>query len=99
MDTLSVTNLGVLLEGLGLNAIPHFTAADIQNNPLDIARCYLADIISGLVSCNRDVAFDSIQSTNGITDGDLAIKLPKLSHTANYDDFADDLKKKVRQIL
>jgi arginyl-tRNA synthetase len=96
MGTLSVADLDALLGGLGLNVpIPQFPAADIQNKPLDIARSYLADIVCGLVSCDRDVAFNSIQPTNSITGGDLAIRLPKLSHTTDYDDFALELKKKV----
>jgi arginyl-tRNA synthetase len=97
MATLTVGDLESLLGRLGMNLpVPEFPGVNIQNNPLDIVRSYLADILCGLTSCNRDVAFHSIQPASGIADGDVAIRLPIIKHTADYDEFGLDLKKKVR---
>ena len=100
MATVSVADLEVLLGGLDVNVpVPQFAAADILNNPLDVARCYLADTVCSLVSCSRDTAFNSVQPANGIADSDLAIRLPMIGHNMNYADFGLDLKMKVWQIL
>jgi hypothetical protein len=100
MATMSIADLEALLGGLDVNVpVPQFAAADILNNPLDVARCYLADIICSLVLCSRDTALKCIQPANGVADGDLAIRLPMIEHKTNYEDFGLDLKKKVWQAL
>jgi hypothetical protein len=77
--TLTITELEVLLGRLGLKVpIPHFEAPDVLSKPLDIGRCYFADILSSLVDGNPKNAYGSILSPGDIYNGDLAVVLPKL---------------------
>jgi len=97
MSTLTTTDLESLLVALGLKTpIPYFPAADVLNKPLDIARSYLADCLSGYVECDPQIAYNSIQWPNNIYTGDLSVILPKIKPGADPDELAFDLMKKVR---
>jgi hypothetical protein len=99
MATLTITGLEELLRALGMKVpIPHFAAANVLNKPLDIGRCYFADILSSLVECDLVNAFKSIQWPGGIDSGDLAVILPKLSHGSDANVLAFDLVQKVRSL-
>ena len=84
MTTLTIADLEALLGVLGLNMpIPHLSAANVLNKPLDIGRSYFADILCSLIDCDAKTAYNSIQWPGHISNGDFAIILPKLSRGAN----------------
>jgi arginyl-tRNA synthetase len=96
MTTLTIPELEAHLAGLGVKIpIPQFQAADVNNKPLDIARVYLADILSSLAECDLDVAYKSIYWPNNIFNGDLVVILPKLSRDADPKAVALSLTEKV----
>jgi arginyl-tRNA synthetase len=96
MSTPSSTELENLLGELGLKTpVPYFSDTDVLNKPLDIARCYLADILASLVDCDAHTAYSSIQWPNNIYNGDLSIVLPKLKPGADSKVLAFDLQTKV----
>lgn len=79
LSTLSVDGLQHLLGGLGLEGpIPPFPEADISSRAKDIYHSYLADVLLKLVDCDAHVAYEAIQSSTEISNGDLVIVLPKL---------------------
>jgi arginyl-tRNA synthetase len=97
MSTLDLPGLAKILEGLGLGPIPQFSEAHLLNNPLDIGRSYLADILSRLVGCDPIPAYNSIQLPYDIYNGNLMVPLPKLCRGADWRSaFASDLIEKVR---
>jgi hypothetical protein len=58
MTTLTIADLEAFLGGLGLNMpIPHFSAANVLNKPLDIGRSYFADILCSLIDCDAKAAY------------------------------------------
>ena len=92
MATLTVTALEAFLGSLGMTVpIPQFQAADVLNKPLDIGRCYFADILSSLVETDAVNAYKSLQWPGDIFNGDLAVILPKLRHGSKAIEFAFDL--------
>jgi hypothetical protein len=72
-----------------------FDISQALANPLDLYRSYLATILAGLVGCNEEDAFKSIQWPNNIFNGDLAVVLPKLQPGAKADKLAVELLEKV----
>jgi arginyl-tRNA synthetase len=79
LSTLSVDGLQHLLGGLGLDdPIPSFPEADISSRAKDIYHSYLADVLLKLVDCDSHVAYEAIQSSTEISNGDLVIVMPKL---------------------
>jgi arginyl-tRNA synthetase len=100
MSTLDLPGLTKRLEGLGLGPIPQFLEANLLNNPLDIGRSYLAEILANLVGCDLITAYNSIQCPEDIFRGsDLAVPLPKLCRGASCADVALDLTQRVRNSL
>jgi arginyl-tRNA synthetase len=92
MTTLTTTDLEVLLAKLGLKVpIPSFEAADVLNKPLDIGRCYFADILYSLVDGDPKKAYCSILSPGDIFNGDLAVVLPKLKPGSKAEVLGPDL--------
>lgn len=79
MATNTLKELEILLEKLDLSKpMPLVAGADVLHNPVDIYRAQLAAILVGLVDCDSKVAFNAIQTSNEIANGDLDIILPKL---------------------
>ena len=78
MATSSLPGLQALLTEVGLQPLPHFTAADVWNNPIDIYHSYLAESLQTLVECDPELVYNSIQLSKTIEEGDLDIVLPKL---------------------
>jgi arginyl-tRNA synthetase len=97
MPTVTTEGIEELLKDLGLKPLPHVPGANTLNKPLDIGRAYLADILSSLVDCDNVAAYNSIQWPGGISSGDLAVILPKLSHGADPNVLAFDLKVRRRR--
>ncbi|PMD30128.1 Nucleotidylyl transferase [Hyaloscypha variabilis F] len=92
--TLSITELELLLRRLGLKVpIPYFEAADVLNKPLDIGRCYLADILNSLIDGNlkKGGAYSSILTPGDVFNGDLAVVLPKLKPGSKPNEVVDSL--------
>lgn len=97
MTTLNVTGLETLLGELGLQTpAPKFETADVLNKPLDIGRCYLASIITGLHQCDPVTAYKAIQWPNNVDNGDLAAILPKLDQGSDFKALAMEMMQKVR---
>ncbi|KAH6712648.1 hypothetical protein BKA61DRAFT_644692 [Leptodontidium sp. MPI-SDFR-AT-0119] len=81
MATLTITELEAFLGRLGLKVpIPHFNAAEVLKKPLDIGRCYFADILNSLVDGDPNNTYTSILSPGDVFNGDLAVILPRLKH-------------------
>jgi arginyl-tRNA synthetase len=96
MMTLTITDLEVLLARLGLRVpAPSFEDADVLNKPLDIGRCYFADILCSLVDGDPKKAYSSILSPGDIFNGDLAVVLPKLKPGSRADVLGPDLMTRV----
>ncbi|KAF9774982.1 hypothetical protein IL306_006981 [Fusarium sp. DS 682] len=95
--TCSVSGLETLLGRAGLDTpIPEFPGADIVHNPQDIFRVYLADTLEKLLHCDRQVAYDAIQTSNVTGMGDLVIVAPRLRlKNVNPEDLVKDLLQKL----
>jgi hypothetical protein len=93
MSTLDLPGLEVRLEALGLGPMPQFSRANVLNNPLDIGRSYLADILGKLVDCDPIIAYNSIQSPKDIFNGDLVVPLQKLFRRKDLVAFHDVIKR------
>ncbi|KAH7355821.1 hypothetical protein BKA66DRAFT_562864 [Pyrenochaeta sp. MPI-SDFR-AT-0127] len=74
--------------------IPRIEAAEVLVNPLDLLRTYLAKILAEIAGCNIEAAYKSIQWPNNISNGDLAVILPKLRPGAKADEVAVELMEK-----
>lgn len=96
MATLTIAELEGLLGRLGLKLpIPGFKGADVLKKPLDIGRCYYADILSSLVEGDRENAYTSVLSPGDVFNGDLAVILPRLCHGSRPNELAVSLITKV----
>ena len=79
MSTLHQAGLTHLLRALSITA-PYSqpVGANSLRNPLDLCRTTLAEILCGLMDCDIQVAYNSIQWPNNISNGDLSVTIPKL---------------------
>lgn len=68
---------------------------DIQSNPLNLLRTYLAHILADITGCDVDAAYKSIQWPNNIFSGDLAVIIPKLRPGVKAETVAFELMEKV----
>ena len=95
MDSLSKS-----LRSLNIDIpVPELKGAEVLANPLDVYRTYLAQVLADAVGCDFGAAYKSIQWPNNISNGDLAVILPKLRPGAKADEVAVELTKKVRIFL
>jgi hypothetical protein len=79
MSTLDQAGLVQLLESLAISAANLSIAeSTVLSNPLDLCRATLAGLLSGLVDCDIQAAYSSIQWPNNIFNGDLSVTVPKL---------------------
>jgi arginyl-tRNA synthetase len=79
MATLDRAGLTQLLKDLSIAAPTSDVAeATILSNPLDLCRTTLAELLAGLVDCDVQTAYKSIQWPNNIFNGDLSVTVPKL---------------------
>ena len=79
MSTLEHAGLVQLLERLSISTpIPQVMNAAVLSNLLDLCRTTLAELLSGLVDCDLETAYRSIQWPNNIFNGDLSVTVPKL---------------------
>ncbi|KND95285.1 Arginine--tRNA ligase, cytoplasmic [Tolypocladium ophioglossoides CBS 100239] len=52
--------------------------ACVLSRPVDIYRVYLADILTKLAGCEPALAYDAIQTSSTLANGDLTIPVPRL---------------------
>lgn len=98
--TCSVSGIESLLGKAGLDTpIPEYPGADVVHNPQDIFRAYLADIIQKLLGCDKQIAYDAIQTSNITGMGDLIVVAPKLRlRDTRPEDLVIDLAGRVRPL-
>ena len=59
--------------------IPIYGSARVGVNPIDIFRCYLTEVIAGILKdVDPQKIYDSIQYTNSLKHGDLVVVVPRL---------------------
>lgn len=77
--TLDQAGLTKLLNDLSIT-VPTSDLAEATSldNPLDLCRITLAELLAGIVECNVQTAYKSIQWPNNISNGDLSVTVPKL---------------------
>ncbi|KAF7452044.1 Arginyl-tRNA synthetase [Pyrenophora tritici-repentis] len=78
--------------------IPQVEGAEVLANPLDIYRTYFGQILAIALDCDISIAYKSIQWPNNISNGDLAVILPKLRPGTKADAVAVELMEKVHTI-
>ncbi|QSS61210.1 arginyl-tRNA synthetase [Histoplasma capsulatum] len=96
MGTLTIQGLETHLQDLGLEIpIPAFPTANIISNPVDLYRCYVAEVVKQVVNCNEDIAYNSIQRTQVLAHGDVVLVVARLRlKGVNIDQVAVDLSNK-----
>ncbi|KAK2751149.1 hypothetical protein FQN57_000224 [Myotisia sp. PD_48] len=78
-STLTIQGIESLLKSLGAEVpILEYPYANIIDNPIDIYRLLITGVIQQIAVCESDIAYDSIQKTNTIANGDLSIVIPRL---------------------
>ena len=97
MSTLEIATLQATLESLGVHSpVPKFADTHILQNPLDLYRSYLAQILVPLVSADPQLVYDSLQCPNNSAHGDLVLVVPKLRLKGiKPADYAKELESKV----
>ncbi|KAG5302527.1 arginyl-tRNA synthetase [Histoplasma capsulatum G186AR] len=97
MSTLAIQGLETHLQDLGLEVpIPAFPTANIISNPVDLYRCYVAEVVKQVVNCNEDIAYNSIQRTQVLAHGDVVLVVARLRlKGVNIDQVAVDLSNKL----
>ncbi|EEH42558.2 uncharacterized protein PADG_07378 [Paracoccidioides brasiliensis Pb18] len=79
MGSLTIKGLETLLQGLGLTVpIPAFSAANVVVNPVDIYRCYVADVVKQAAECGEDITFNAIERTQVLAHGDVVLIVARL---------------------
>ncbi len=97
-DTRKMKRLETQLEKLIVHVpVPSYGAAQILENPIDIYRSYLANILEPMLKDARSQnVYDSIQYTNRLSHGDLIIVIPRLQlKRSNPIEVAKDLASQV----
>ncbi|EDU45394.1 arginyl-tRNA synthetase [Pyrenophora tritici-repentis Pt-1C-BFP] len=78
--------------------IPQVEGAEVLANPLDIYRTYFGQILAIALDCDISIAYKSIQWPNNISNGDLAVILPKLRPGTKADAVAVELMEKGKHL-
>lgn len=82
-DTTCISGLQEKLQSLGVESpIPSFEGANVLTNPVDIHRSYLAEALTKVLDCDRQLVYDAIQWTNQLSNGDLLVVVPRLGMKA-----------------
>ncbi|OJD15622.1 arginine-tRNA ligase [Emergomyces pasteurianus Ep9510] len=97
MSTLAIQGLETHVRGLELEIpIPAFPTANILSNPVDLYRCYVAEVVKQVVNCGEDIAYNSIQRTQVLAHGDVVVVVARLRlKGVNADQVAIDLSNKL----
>ena len=85
------------LKSLGLSdSAPLGVPADDLFEALDLLHSYLADSFAQLVDCKYDTAYQAIQRSPDISNGDFVVIIPRLvPKNADYKESARELARKV----
>lgn len=97
MNTLKMEGLQVQLKSLGITSpVPNYANSQVLQNPTDIYRSYLADLLTPLIGAEHQLIYDSLQRTNNLAYGDLVLVVPKLRlKGVKPTDYALELESKV----
>jgi arginyl-tRNA synthetase len=99
MSTLDEAGLARLLDSLAISATTSVVIeAKPLNNPLDVCRVALAELLSSLVGCDVQTAYRSVQWPNNIFNGDLSVTVPKLCPGHKPAELSSQLVDKVRPV-
>lgn len=97
-DTRKMKRLETQLEKLNVHVpVPSYGAAQILENPIDVYRSYLANILEPLLKdASSQNVHHSIQYTNSLSYGDLILVIPRLQlKRSNPIEVAKDLASRV----
>ena len=77
--TPTVTDLNTMLSNLGLEEkITKFPDSNPESNPVDIFRCYIAEILSKVSGVDSALIYPALEWTNQFDKGDLILAVPRL---------------------
>jgi arginyl-tRNA synthetase len=79
--------------------LPQVATARADVNPLDLCRVYLAKILVDILECDIEGASKAILWPNNISNGDLAVVLPKLRPSVKASEVGTELMQKVRYAM
>lgn len=78
-ETTTVAPLQKKLRTLGIDhSLPSYESGDILANPLDIYRSFMANELTKILDCDRQLIYNAIQWSNQLSNGDLILIVPKL---------------------
>lgn len=79
MAETSVTDLNTMLSNLGLKEqITKFPESNPESNPVDIFRCYIAEILGKVSGVDTQLIYPALEWTNQFDKGDLILAVPRL---------------------
>lgn len=79
MSTLEMEGLQTKLKSLGIRTpVPSYADSHVLQNPTDIYRSYLAELLTPLIGAESQLIYDSLQWTNSLAHGDLVLVVPRL---------------------
>jgi len=78
-DIPSVKDLNTMLSSLGLKEqITKFPDSNPESNPVDIFRCYIAEILAKISGVDSALIYPALEWTNQFEKGDLILAVPRL---------------------
>jgi len=66
MAVSDISELESALQALSLAPVPLYDEADVLNNPLDLCRSYLADLLASITECEPKTAYQAVSWPNSI---------------------------------
>ncbi|KAI9760227.1 MAG: hypothetical protein M1840_002589 [Geoglossum simile] len=79
LEDMVLDDLPLDLPSLGISQpLPHFPDTNTQLNPVDIFRCYLAEILSGVTGVDATIIYPALAWTQTLDKGDLVLAVPAL---------------------
>lgn len=67
------------LKSLGIeSSVSEHANSHLLQNPIDIYRSYLVDLLTPLIDAKSQLIYESLQWTNNLDYGDLVLVVPKL---------------------
>jgi len=79
LDDMILDDLPLDLPSLGISQpLPHLPDTNPQSNPVDIFRCYLAEILSGVTGVDVKIIYPALAWTQTLDKGDLVLAVPAL---------------------
>jgi len=75
----TVQDLNALLSSLGLSEqITKFPDSAPEANPIDIFRCYIAEVLAKISGVDSALIYPALEWTNQFEKGDLILAVPRL---------------------